>query len=97
MSLGGVAVGAKSQSRCTQGFLPKDLFHSTNLATWGSSGVSIGAKFFKELTFLEFVCYFSAKIEQYSKTSKTELKMPILGGFLKFAQFWLEISARNKK
>ena len=58
----------------TQGFLTQDLFHSTSLATWGSSGASKEAKFFKELTFLGFVRYFSAKIEQSSKMSKTELK-----------------------
>ena len=48
----------------TQGFLTQDLFHPTSLATWGSSGASKEAKFFKELTFLSFVCYFSTKIEE---------------------------------
>ena len=47
----------------TQGFLTQDLFHSTSLSTWGSSGASKEAKFFKELIFLSFVRYFSAKIE----------------------------------
>ena len=76
----------------TQGFLTQDLFHSTILATWGSSGASKEAKSFKELTFLGFVRYFSAKIEQSLKMYKTDLKMPILGGFLKFAQFWQKSS-----
>ena len=58
----------------TQGFLTQDLFHSTSLATWGSSWASTEVKFFKELTFLGFVCYLSAKIEQSSTMSKTELK-----------------------
>ena len=51
----------------TQGFLTQDLFHSNSLATWGSSGASKEAKFFKELTFLGFVRYFLAKIEQTLK------------------------------
>ena len=41
------------------------------------------AKLFKELTFLGFVRYFSAKIEQSSKMSKTELKNTHLGCFFK--------------
>ena len=63
------------------GFLTQDLFHFTSLATWGSSGASKEAKFFKELTFLGFVCYLSAKIEQSSTMSKTELKNAHLGFF----------------
>ena len=77
----------------TQGFLTQDLFHSTSLATWGSSGASKEAKFFKELTFFSFVRYFSAKIEQSSKMSKTELKNAHLGWIWKFTQFWLKSSA----
>ena len=70
---------------CTQGFLTQDLFHSNSLATWGSSGASKEAQFFKELIFLGFVRYFSAKIEQSSKMSKTEVKKkPIWGGLLDF-------------
>ena len=68
---------------CTQGFLPQDLFHFTSLATWGSSGASKGGKFFKEWTFLGFMHYFSAKIEQSPKMTKTELKNAHLGRFFK--------------
>ena len=67
----------------TQGFLTQDLFHSTSLATWGSSGASKEVKFFKELTSFGFVRYFSAKIGQSSKTFKDELKSACLGQFLK--------------
>ena len=56
-----------SELQNTQGFLTQDLFHSTSLATLGSSGASKEAKFFKELTILRFVRYFSAKIEQTLK------------------------------
>ena len=63
-----------SSQQNTQGFLTQDLFHSTSLATQGSSGASKEAKFFKELIFLGFMHYFLAKIEQSSKLSKTELK-----------------------
>ena len=63
--------------------MTQDLFHSTSLMIWGSIGASKEAKFFKELTFIGFVRYFSAKIEQSSKTSKTELKNAHLGRLLK--------------
>ena len=81
----------------THGFLTQDLFHSTSLATWGSIWASKEAKFFKELTFLGFVRYFSAKIKQSSKMSNTELKNAHLGLFFKLAQFWLKSSAKNKE
>ena len=74
----------------TQGYLTQDLFHSTSLATWGSSGASKEVKFFKELTFLGFVRYFSAKIEQSSKMSKTELKNAHLGWFFKVCSILAE-------
>ena len=67
----------------TEGFLTPDSFHSTSLATWGSNWASKEVKFFKELTFLGFVRYFSAKIEKSSKMSKTELKNAHMGWFFK--------------
>ena len=76
------------RAKNTQGFLTQDLFHSTSLATWGSSDALKEAKFFKKLTFLGFVRYFSAKIEQSSKMFKTGLRDAHLGCFLMFAQFW---------
>ena len=69
--------------KITEGFLTQNLFHSTSLATLGSSRASVEAKFFKEFTFLGFVRYFSAKIEQSSKMSKTELKNSHYGWFFK--------------
>ena len=69
--------------QCKQGFFTQDLFHSTSLVTWGSSGASKEAKFINELIFLGFVRYFSAKIEQPSEMSKTELKNAHLGRFFK--------------
>ena len=78
----------------TQGFLIQDLFHSTphqmRLTTWGSSGASKGAKFFKELTFSSFMRYFSAKIEQSSKMSKIELTNAHFGWFLKVCSILAE-------
>ena len=47
----------------TQGFLTPDSFHSTSLATWGSSWESKEAKFIKEFDFLGFSHCFSVKIE----------------------------------
>ena len=67
----------------TQGFLTQVLFHPTSLATWGSIGASNEGKFFKELTFLGFVRYLSAKIEKSSKMAKTELKNAHLEWFIK--------------
>ena len=58
---------AARQQWPTGDFLTPDLFHSTDLANWGSSRVSIEAKFHKVSHFLGFVRYFSAKIEQSSK------------------------------
>ena len=81
----------------TQGFLTQDLFHSTSLATWGSSGASKEAKFFKELTFCGFVCYFLAKIEQSSKMSKTELKNAHLGWFLKVFSILAEKQSTKRR
>ena len=45
----------------TQGFVAPDSFHSTSLATWGSSWGSKEAKFMKEFDFLGFSHCFSAK------------------------------------
>ena len=55
-----------SEIDCTQGFLTPDSFHSTSLATWGSSWASEKAKFFKEFDFLGFSRCFSVRIEQTS-------------------------------
>ena len=71
-------------------FLTKDSFHSTSLATWESSGASKEAKFFKELTFFGFVHYFSANIEQSSKTSKTQLKNACFGQFFEVCSILAE-------
>ena len=54
---------------------------STSLVTWASTGASKEVKFFKELTFLGFACYFSAKIEKSSKTSKIQPNCVIFGWF----------------
>ena len=59
----------------------RGFFHSTSLATWGSNWVSKEAKFFTKFNFLGFVCYFSAKIEQNTKTSKIKLKSTCFGWF----------------
>ena len=74
----------------TQGFLTQELFHSTSLVTWGSNGASKEAKFFKELNFLGFVRYFSAKIEQSSKMPKTELKNAHFGWLFYVYSIWAE-------
>ena len=55
---------------CTQGFLTSDSFHSTSLASWGSSWLFKEPKFIKEFDFLGFSRCFSARIEKSSKTSK---------------------------
>ena len=69
------------KSRDTQGFLTPDSFHSTSLASWGSSWASKEAKFVKEFNFLGFSRCFSARIEQSSKTSKIQPNCVILGWF----------------
>ena len=53
--------------RGREGFLTPDSFHSTSLASWGSSWVSKEAKFIKEFDFVGFSRCFSVKIEQFSK------------------------------
>ena len=78
-------------------FLTQDLFHSTSLATCGSSEASKERKFYKELTLFGFVRYFSAKIEQSSKMFKTGLRNAHFGCFLTFAQFWQKSNAWNKE
>ena len=50
-----------------KGFFDPRFLSSTSLVTWGSSGASKEAKFYKELTFLGLVRYFSAKNEQNLK------------------------------
>ena len=65
----------------TQGFLTPDSFHSTSLATWGSSWVSKQAKFIKEFDFLGFSCCFSSKIGKSSKASKIQPNCVILKWF----------------
>merc|ERR1712004_444151 len=65
----------------TEGFLTTDSFHSTSLASWGSSWVSKEAKFIKEFDFLGFSRCFSARIEKSSKMSKIEPNCVILGWF----------------
>ena len=64
-------------TKCKTGYI------SASLASWGSSGASKEAKFFKELGFLGLVRYFSAKIEQSSKMSKTKLENAHFGWFFK--------------
>ena len=71
--------GLRCKGCNSQSFLTKDLFNSTSLATWGSSGVSKEAKFFKKLTTYRFVRYFSAKIEQ---TFKNHPKWAFFGSVL---------------
>ena len=72
---------ATTRFTCTEGFLTPDSFHSTSLATWGSSWASKEAKFIKEFNFLGFSCCFSARIEKSSKMSKIEPNCVILGWF----------------
>ena len=61
--------------------MTQDSFHSTSLASWGSSWVSKEAKFIKEFDFLGFSRCFSARIEKSSKMSKIEPNCVILGWF----------------
>ena len=42
------------QLQYTEGFFAPDLFHSTSVASWGSTRVSKASKFFKEFNFLGF-------------------------------------------
>ena len=72
---------AVEPSYYTEVFLTPDSFHSTSLATWGSSWASKEAKFIKEFNFLGFSRCFSARIEQSSKTSKIQPNCVILGWF----------------
>ena len=82
--------GGKSHCRSSQRvFDPRIKSHHYS-QTWGSSGTSKEVKFFKELTFLGFVRYFSAKIEQSSKMSKTELKNAHLGRFFEVSSILAE-------
>ena len=46
----------------------KTQYISDSLANWGSSRASIEARFHKVSYFLGFMRYFSAKIEQFSKS-----------------------------
>ena len=64
-----------------RGFFDPFAFHSNSLANWGSSGASIEAKFHKVFNFLGFVRYFSARIEQSSKTLKFEVNNANFGWF----------------
>ena len=66
---------------CTEGFLTPDSFHSTSLASWGSSWVSKEEKFIKEFDFLGISRCFSARIEKSSKMSKIEPNCVILWWF----------------
>ena len=52
---------------CTEGFMTPDLFHSTDLESWGSSRVSKAAKFIKDFNFLGSSCCCSARIEQFDR------------------------------
>ena len=65
----------------TEGFLTPDSFHSTSLASLGSSWVSKEAKFIKEFDFLGFSRCFSAIIKKTSKMSKIEPNCVILRWF----------------
>ena len=60
-------------------FLTLNIFHSNSLATWGSSWVSIEAKFIKNFHFLGFRLCLSLRIEQ---TSKNHPKMTQFGWIL---------------
>ena len=75
----------KFLSHFKQGLLTQDLSYSTSLATWGSSWASKEVKFFKKLTFLDFMRYFSAKIEQSNK-----LKNVLLWWFFKVCSILAE-------
>ena len=58
-----------------------DSFHSTSLASWGSSWVSKEVKFIKEFDFLGFSRCFSIRIEKSSKMTKIEPNYVSLGWF----------------
>ena len=80
----------------TQGFLTQDLFHSTSLATWGSSGASKETKFFQEQTF--FILKFCALLfSQNSKMSKTELRNVHFGQFFKVCSSLAEKQRTKQK
>ena len=74
----------------TEGFLTPDSFHSTSLATWGSSLESKEAKFIKEFDFLGFSRCFSARIEKSSKTSKIQPNCVILRWFFEVCSILTE-------
>ena len=74
----------------TEGFLTPNSFHSTSLATWGSSWASKEAKSIKEFNFLGFSCCFSARIEQSSRMSKIQPNCVILGWFFEFCSILSE-------
>ena len=67
-----------------------DSFHSTSLATRGSSWGAKEGKFIKEFNFLGFSHYFSARIEQSSKTSKIQPNCIILGFFFEVCSILTE-------
>ena len=77
-------------SNITQGFLNPDSFHSTSIATWGSSWGSKEAKFIKEFDFLGFSRCFSARIEKSSKTSKIQPNRVILRWFFEVCSILTE-------
>ena len=58
-----------------EGFLTPDSFHSTSLATWGSSWASTEAKFIKEFKILSFSRCFSTRIEKSSKNVQNSAKL----------------------
>ena len=47
----------------------------------------------KEFRFGSFLCYYSAKIEKPKKFYQKSVFLYVSGGFLKFIQSWLNISA----
>ena len=70
--------------------MTQDSFHSTSLASWGSSWVSKEAKFIKEFDFLGFSRCFSARIEKSSKTSKIQPNCVILWWFFEVCSILTE-------
>ena len=77
----------------TEGFFTPDSFHSTSLATWGSSWASTEAKFIKEFEFLSFSRCFSARIEKSSKTSKIQPNCVIFEWFFEVCSILIEKTA----
>ena len=73
--------------QCTEGFLIPKSFHSTSLATWGSSWVSKEAKFITEFDFLGFRAVFQPELKNIQKCPKLSQIVLFWGGFLKFFQF----------